>query len=193
MSPELPFHGYENGNSLAFYDRFYGYVCAAADQHEDGLIDGWMPYGQHTISITAKTIKGFISNLLYWERKIINENESVLERQNRLAKRKKKIRYHELMPNFYNSIKENRSYPVVYAGKRVYVVDVGGDNRLWNDNQFVLWDKVLCCEFGWARKIEGGIYSGYVIYGPHELAISGNNFRTLAIDGLWQHKFSMSN
>jgi len=95
--------------------------------------------------------------------------------------------------NFKPVTVEGKNYPVFYNGRRVLVLDTTGDTNsdLGLGHGITIWDKSLGFPMGWADKIVDGSYKGFVIYGPHEITISGSDFSELAADCLWQHEWTM--
>ena len=88
---------------------------------------------------------------------------------------------------------EGKTYPVFYNGRRVLVLDTTGDkgSDLGLGHCITIWDKSLGFPMGWADKLADGSYKGFVIYGMHELSISGSDLSELAADCLWRHEWSM--
>ena len=95
--------------------------------------------------------------------------------------------------NFKPVMVEGKTYPVFYNGRRVLVLDTTGDkgSDLGSGHGITIWDKSLGFPMGWADKLADGSYKGFVIYGMHELSISGSDLSELANDCLWQHEWSM--
>ena len=90
-------------------------------------------------------------------------------------------------------IANGKTYPVFYNGRRVLILDTTGDknSELGLGHGITLWDKSLGFAMGWADKLGDGSYKGFVIYGPHEISISGSDLRELAANCLWQHEWTM--
>ena len=88
---------------------------------------------------------------------------------------------------------EGKTYPVFYNGRRVLILDSTGDKatELGLGHSITIWDKVNGWPMGWADKQPNGTFKGFVIYGPHEISISGPDFKELAADCLWQHEWTM--
>ena len=85
-----------------------------------------------------------------------------------------------------------KSYPILYNGRRVLILDSSSDERLGLGHEIYIWDKRLCLEMGVANKLADGTYLGVTFYGPHELEISGENLRELAADCLSRYLWTMS-
>ena len=83
-------------------------------------------------------------------------------------------------------------YPVLFRGRRILVFDARNDPEFGMGHEFVLWDRVLVCDFGWADLQADGSLKGTVHYGPNELTIWGADFRELARDGLQTLKWALS-
>jgi len=88
---------------------------------------------------------------------------------------------------------EGKNYPVFYNGRRVLVLDTTGDTNsdLGLGHGITIWDKSLGFPMGWADKLADGSYKGFVIYGQHEITISGSDVSELAADCLSQHEWTM--
>ena len=86
-----------------------------------------------------------------------------------------------------------RTYPVFYNGRRILILDSTGDKNtdLGLGYEITIWDKTMGFAIGWANKLADRSYKGFVIYGPHEISISGTDFRELAANCLWQHERTM--
>jgi hypothetical protein len=95
--------------------------------------------------------------------------------------------------NFKPVTVEGKTYPVFYNGRRVLILDSTGDKDadLGLGHSITIWDKVNGWPMGWADRLPDGFYKGFVIYGPHEISISGSDFSELAADCLWQHEWTM--
>lgn len=87
----------------------------------------------------------------------------------------------------------SNTYPVFYNGRRAVILDSTEDPELGLDHSIVLWDKSLDLPMGWADKNLDGTYTGFTIYGPHEIPIAGSDLRELAADCLAQHLWIMKN
>ena len=83
-----------------------------------------------------------------------------------------------------------KTYPVFYNGRRVLILDSTGDKDadLGLGHSITIWDKVNGWPMGWADRLADGLHQGFVIYGPHEMSISGADFREIAADYLWEHE-----
>jgi len=88
---------------------------------------------------------------------------------------------------------EGKTSPVFYNGRRVLILDTTGDTDrdLGAGHSITIWDKLNHWPMGWADAIKDGSYKGFVVYGPHELSISGSDFRELAADCFAQHEWTM--
>lgn len=91
--------------------------------------------------------------------------------------------------------KSVRTYPIVYKGRRVWIIDVSEDTNeeFGLGHQLVLWDDTMSLAMGWADRKEDGSYEGVTHYGMHELSFSGADLRELAHYGLATHKWTMAN
>ena len=85
---------------------------------------------------------------------------------------------------------EGRNCPVFYNGRGVLILDATGDNDadLGIGHSITCWNKVNGWPMGWADRLADGLHQGFVIYGPHEMSISGADFREIAADYLWEHE-----
>ena len=88
---------------------------------------------------------------------------------------------------------EGKTYSVFYNGRRVLILNTtgDGDTELGLGHSITIWDKRLGFPMGWADKLADESYKGFVIYGPHEISISGSDLSELAADCLWQHEWTM--
>ena len=86
-----------------------------------------------------------------------------------------------------------QTFPVLYNGRRVLIIDTKDDLDFSLGHTIVIIDKVMNLEMGWADQQSDGSYIGFTIYGPHELRISGDDLLCLAADTLRQHLWTMRN
>ena len=95
--------------------------------------------------------------------------------------------------NFKPVIVQGKTYPVFYNGRRVLILDSSGDKEsdLGLGHGITIWHKALSGPMGWADKLEDGSYKGFVIYGPHDIPITGANLSELAANSLWQHEWTL--
>lgn len=85
------------------------------------------------------------------------------------------------------------TYPALYNGRRVLIVDATADPNFGLDHALVIWDKSMQYIMGWADQNSDGTFKGFVIYGPHEIPISGDDLSALAADCLSQHLWTLRN
>ena len=90
-------------------------------------------------------------------------------------------------------IKTYMGHPIIHKNRRVVIMEVKDDDSFSLGHQLVLWDKQTDIPVGWADKLEDGSYSGFALYGPHELRFDGETLSELASEGLYQFKWSMKN
>lgn len=100
----------------------------------------------------------------------------------------KKIRKNE----FKFDEADAKSYPILYNGRRVLILDSSSDEMLGFDHEIYIWDKRLSLEMGVADKLADDTYRGVTFYGPHELEITGKNLRDLAADCLSRYLWALS-
>ena len=95
--------------------------------------------------------------------------------------------------NFKPVTIEGKTYPVFYNGRRTLILDSTGDKNtdLGLGHEITIWDKTMGFAIGWANKLADRTCKGCVFYGPHEISISGTDFRELTADCLWQHEWTM--
>lgn len=83
------------------------------------------------------------------------------------------------------SIKEPPgTLPILYRNRRLLIVDARAALDFSYGRQVVLIDHVLDIEAGTADWHRTGEYKGFVIYGPHELSVSGATLADLAANCL---------
>ncbi len=88
---------------------------------------------------------------------------------------------------------DEKTYPVFYNGRRVIILDSTADKEFGLDHKIVIWDKVMMLPMGWADQQTDGTFKGFVIYGMHEISVSGSDYSELAADCLAQHLWTMRN
>jgi hypothetical protein len=128
--------------------------------------------------------------LTYWEKQNKPKNQrskiKSLSSKNIASKKKSVMKFFK----FHEDSKS--SYPILYNGKRVLILDMGDDLETNLGYSICLWDKHLDLQMGWPNKNKDGTFSGFVIYGMHDLHIEGADLKELASICLAQHIWSMS-
>jgi hypothetical protein len=82
--------------------------------------------------------------------------------------------------------------PIVYQNKRVVIMEATSGIIFSNNHQFILRDKYTSIDIGWADQLPDGSYKGVTFYGPHDIFFTGQTLNELAINGLYEHKWIMS-
>ena len=83
------------------------------------------------------------------------------------------------------------TYPVLYNGRRLLILDSTNDPELGLNHAIVIWDKRMNWAIGWADQNSDGSYEGVTIYGPHDIPFSGANLRELAANCFAEHMWAM--
>jgi len=84
------------------------------------------------------------------------------------------------------------SLPILYRNRRILIVDAGASLEFSYGRQLVLIDHVLNIEAGTADWHPSGEYEGFVIYGPHELSVSGKTLTELAANCLDRYVWTLN-
>ena len=85
-----------------------------------------------------------------------------------------------------------KDLPVMYQNKRTLIVDASSSPNFGMDHQFVLWDKVMGFEMGWADLLPDGTLKGFAVDGQHSIEFSGKTFSELAVNALKIHKWNLT-
>jgi hypothetical protein len=83
--------------------------------------------------------------------------------------------------------------PILYRNRRILIVDARASLGFSYGRQLVLIDHVLNIEAGTADWHPSGEYDGFVIYGPHELSVSGKTLSELAANCLDKYVWTLNN
>jgi len=84
------------------------------------------------------------------------------------------------------------SLPILYRNRRILIVDARASLGFSYGRQLVLIDHVLNIEAGTADWHPSGEYDGFVIYGPHELSVSGKTLSELAANCLDRYVWTLN-
>jgi hypothetical protein len=129
--------------------------------------------------------------LSHWEKekkpKVQRSKIKSLDLAKGVAKKKTTIKFFK-----FNEDSE-ASYPILYSGRRVLILDMSDDLEANLGHSICLWDKRLDLQMGWADKDKDGDFIGFTIYGMHEIKIAGTDLKELATDCLAQHLWTMEN
>jgi len=127
--------------------------------------------------------------LTYWEKqKKSKQPRSKIKSLNSgkgVAKKKTVIKF------FKFHEESEASYPILYNGRRVLILDMSDDLETNLGHSICLWDKRLDLQMGWADINKDGVFIGFTIYGMHEIKIAGTDLKELASDCLAQHIWTM--
>jgi hypothetical protein len=71
---------------------------------------------------------------------------------------------------------------VRYNGRRIKIIENLKNGQCFGNSEYPISivDKKINADVGSAKKIESGVYEGYIVCGMHELHIDGKNIRELA-------------
>lgn len=81
--------------------------------------------------------------------------------------------------------------PLLFKGRRILVVDNRVGNPFDVDEDVVCWDRVLACDFCFAKFLPDGTLKGWIAYGMHALTVTGADPRDLAFEALRTLKWTL--